>query len=52
MKAWDNAEIKPSGEIERSKKELKFKYSTAAYDSYAIEGFDLVWDARKVLWEG
>jgi hypothetical protein len=30
-----------AAEIERSKKELKFSYSTVAYDSYAKEGFEL-----------
>jgi hypothetical protein len=40
-----------AAEIERSKKELKFSYSTVAYDSYAKEGFELpdMWHTDK--WE-
>ncbi len=32
--------IVPGQEAERSKRELKFSYSTAAYDSFAKEGFE------------
>ncbi len=44
--------IVPGQEAERSKKELRFSYSTAAYDSYIKEGFEAPdLDHRPDKWE-
>ncbi len=44
--------IVPGQEAESSKKELRFSYSTAAYDSFAKEGFEAPdVDHRPDKWE-
>ncbi len=44
--------IIPGAESERTERELKFSYSTAAYDSYAKEGFESPDEAhRPDKWE-
>ncbi len=44
--------IIPGAEEEKSKKELKFSYSTAAYESYVKEGFEAPdVDHRPDKWE-